>query len=523
MHTLRQFTCSLFLGCMLVQTAFATISLRVFSKDEGLFETNIAKPRFYIQNIGDEPISNFYCYYYFTTELNQTPILDDYYTPDASSTIENLNNGNYRVRFDFTGSTLNPGQVKPNLDGKVIGLHYSNWSAWDKSNDFSNTGLSTFTLNGNIPVYSSSGALIYGNTPADSARLPQPPKVSTGTHDFAVLSKEYTDIRDRVSIKGGDIGSGVYVEVGANAVVNGNAYSSGAIFLRSDDTIKGDAIASGMVNTQNGIVVNGIIRSKAQLEIPQIKTNPVLFGTIDRTVNDDGTIDLAPGLYKDFHAFSRSTVILHPGDYSFDKFLLETDVSIILKVSNTERLNLNVNSLLRFGDRTTMSFENGIAYPYSIKIYSTQTDQVFIGNNCQIYGNIICPASEVHVYSNTNVNGALYGKKVVVEPGSVVCKPPLLQDLWHSEWATTPSFDPTVLDYKAAVPDVTATLTIKTITPSGTTVIINGQSATDTIPLMGTITDIPILLSNPDQCGTTSYNLEVTKMKLVHLTQMMNS
>ena len=505
------FTCILFFICMFYQTATSEISLRVFSKDEGLTEANIAKPRIYIQNLGTEAITDFYCYYYITTEQNKTPILDDYYTPDAIATLEEISNGNYKVKITFTGVTLNPGQTLPNPDGKVIGLHYSDWSAWDKTNDMSNTGLATFTLNGNIPVYSSTGTLLYGNTLPDPETPPQPPRAITASSDYAVLSKLYTDIRDRVVIKGGNVGSNDYTEIGANAVVNGSVFSGGSMFLRSNDTIKGNATACEAVNRQDGSIVIGTIRPNAQLEIPQITVTPVTAGTRDTSVDDHGTIDLQPGLYRDFHAFSNSTITMHPGDYTFNTFYLETDVKIILKVGNTDRLNLNVSTNLRFGDRTTMSFEQGTAYPYSIKIYCSQTEPVFIGTDCQIYGNIICPEAEVYMYSRSHLNGAVYGKKVVIEPDAVVCKPPLLQDLWHSEWAYAPSFLPTIFDYTAIVPDATTTLNISIIAPDGTVVTVNGKSLEEPVILTGSDMTFPILLSNTDQCGTTSYNLHVTK------------
>lgn len=198
------------------QITFADVSLRVFSKDEGLYENNISKPRFYIQNFGTEPLSNFYCYYYFTVENGKQPQVEDYYTPDASISWENLVSGNYRVKFLFSGITINPGQTLPNPDGEMIGLHFTDWSAWDKTNDYSNTQTSFFVLNGNIPVYSSSGVLIYGNDPAAPSIPPQPPKVNTETANYAILSSEYTDLRDSVQVKGGDVGSKIYVEAGKN-------------------------------------------------------------------------------------------------------------------------------------------------------------------------------------------------------------------------------------------------------------------------------------------------------------------
>jgi len=61
-----------------------------------------------------------------------------------------------------------------------------------------------------------------------------------------------------------------------------------------------------------------------------------------------------PDAYRDFHAFSNSIIILHSGNYSFNKFLVEPDVHIVCKIDNVERLNLNIQTELRFADRTTI-------------------------------------------------------------------------------------------------------------------------------------------------------------------------
>lgn len=77
---------------LFVQNSFSGISVRVFSRDEALYENNISKPRLYIENIGTEPISNFYCYYYFTKETGKTPVLEDYHTPSSSVSMTGIGN-----------------------------------------------------------------------------------------------------------------------------------------------------------------------------------------------------------------------------------------------------------------------------------------------------------------------------------------------------------------------------------------------------------------------------------------------
>jgi len=281
-----------------LKIAEADVSLRVFTKDEGLYESNISKPRFYIQNYGTIPLSNFYCYYYFTIENSKTPQVEDYYTPDASITLENMGDGNYRVKFLFSGITINPGQTLPNPDGEIIGLHYTDWSVWDKTNDYSNTRTASFSLNGKMPVYSSDGVLIYGNDPG-TPEITQPPQVNTDAANYAILTSEYTDLRDGSEVKGGDAGSNVYVEAGCDAIVRGSLFSGGNMFLRERAHIYNDVAAIREIREQNGIIVEGSKRSNAQLQIPTIKNVTVTPGIKDTNILKNSVCTLAPGNYRD--------------------------------------------------------------------------------------------------------------------------------------------------------------------------------------------------------------------------------
>ncbi len=508
MHNRHKYCCISILIFSLLQFAEADISLRVFTRDEALYENNISKPRFYIQNYGTVPLSNFYCYYYFSTDDSKTPQAEDYYTPDASISLENLGSGNYRVKVLFSGITINPGQTLPDPEGVVIGLHYTDWSAWDKNNDYSNTRTSSFALNGKIPVYSSSGDLIYGNDPGTPETPSQPPQINTETANYAILSTEFTDLRDGSEVKGGDAGSKGYIEAGCDVVVRGSLFSGGNMFLRERAHIYKDVAAINEIREQNGIIVDGSKRSNAQLQIPSINSVTVTPGTIDTNIPNNSICTLYPGNYRDVQVFSRTIITLMPGDYVFNQFRIEPHVTIILKVSNSQRINIRSAGEVRFADSTQMIFEGDTAFPYSINIETAQTGEMFIGNDCQIYGSITAPNAEVHVYSRTLYYGTIFGKKVVIERGSIVCKPPVLLDIWHSEWAYSPPFSSSIFDYTAVVPDVTSTLILKPFASSGSIVSVVG-SYSDTIPLSGIQTDVVIKLNNPDHCGSTTYNVNV--------------
>ena len=503
-------TAAFLITLLLTQATFSEISVRVFSREEGVGHNQLSRPRVYIENIGTEPVSNFYCHYYFTAENGKTPVLEDYYTPNSSVSLVGSGN-DYIVKYDFNGTTLQPQQIVPNQDGNSIGIRYHDWSPMDKSNDFSCNMSELIILNGNISVFLSDGTQIYGNELPDPQNPPQPPPVSNRLGNFAVYSNEFSDIRDRVEIKGGHVGSAVYAEAGCDAVLSAGIYSGKNIFLRERAVINGDAIASESIHKQNNVVISGTERDHAQIDFPVLETKTVTFGTLDTIAGNGSSFVLTPGDYRDFQAFSNSVITIMPGEYSFRKFLIEPDIQIVLNVSEGETIEFNIGEEIRLADRTVMSFESGTQLPLSFRVYSAQTNQLFIGNDAQIYGFFTAPLAEIHVYSRTNLNGALYGRRVVVEPESEVCKPPVLTGLTHSQIAMAPEFNPLTFSYTAIVPDATATILVIPSVFDSTTVTVNGNPPDTPVNLTSTENAISILLNSPEACGTTEYELNVTK------------
>lgn len=157
-----------FLACgafLLCGTTFAnaTVAVQVYSREEAQSESNMSKPRIYVENTGDETLSGLRYTYYFTTENGQAPVLEKYYVPDADMSLRNLGNGMYAVEYSYAGS-LRPGETTPNTSGSVIGLHYADWSVWNKNNDYSNNLDASFAPCAKIVVYYG-GRRIYGTPP----------------------------------------------------------------------------------------------------------------------------------------------------------------------------------------------------------------------------------------------------------------------------------------------------------------------------------------------------------------------
>lgn len=376
--------------------------VRIYSFNEALNEANLSKPRMYIQNLASSvPISNFYYYYYFTTENYKIPVLEDYSTPSSVPTLQSLGNNEYLIKFTFTGVTIQPGQILPNASGEVVGIRYTDWSPIDKTNDFSNNMKTSFELNSNLPVYLYDDTMIYGNLPEDPSNPPQPPAIMSSAGDFAIFSERCTDLRDRVKITGGNVGSFNYVELGCNDTVYGSLLSKGNIFLRERARVFGDAAAGLMIKTQNDVNIEGTTRDYAQMELPVLPTPAVSIGTANITVAPYTSYTLTPGSYNSFRVNNNVILTVQPGEYYFREFILETNVSVLCNAGSIGRINFNIKERCKLGNGTNMTLPSGITDNHCISFKSSQIEQLYIGTDATIRGMIYAPDAEIHVYSRT--------------------------------------------------------------------------------------------------------------------------
>jgi oligosaccharide reducing-end xylanase len=117
-----------------------------------------------LRNTDQATQSNLTAYYYFTVENGRTPVVDDVYTPNISSlTLENFGGNHWAVRMQYAGVTLNSAQSVSEADN--FRLHYSDWSTFDISNDFSAPKGSQSQSADRIAVFNSNGRLIMGAKP----------------------------------------------------------------------------------------------------------------------------------------------------------------------------------------------------------------------------------------------------------------------------------------------------------------------------------------------------------------------
>lgn len=136
-------------------------TLAVFARNPS--SANLSRPELYVVNAGESSLANFTLRYYLRTENGRTPVLEDWWTPGASSRLTNVAGDVWVVTLDFAGTSLDPGERFPAQGGMQFGLHYRDWSPWLLANDYSDPASPTFVAAPFIAALAPDGSIIGGN------------------------------------------------------------------------------------------------------------------------------------------------------------------------------------------------------------------------------------------------------------------------------------------------------------------------------------------------------------------------
>lgn len=146
-------------GYITVPSTCNPYNIEVYARNENCSDTTVLRPRTYVANMGSTALSNFKVVFKFTTN-GKTPVLEDWYTPFDTPTLQKVSGNTYKVTYNFSGYTLKAGSVVPDTAGDVVGLHYNDWSTWTVTTNF-RPGCS-FARNTDLGVYDQNGNLVYG-------------------------------------------------------------------------------------------------------------------------------------------------------------------------------------------------------------------------------------------------------------------------------------------------------------------------------------------------------------------------
>jgi hypothetical protein len=134
-------------------------SVSVWTLDEQFSSTNLTVLRFKVQNIEQQTIRGLELHYRVKQEWSEIAPAEAYYIPGGNMEWIQQEGGEALLKISFPNATLEPMEEFPNSSGFSVGLHTKNWSAWSKSDDYSQPVSNAFALTDRLSVYSNGVSL----------------------------------------------------------------------------------------------------------------------------------------------------------------------------------------------------------------------------------------------------------------------------------------------------------------------------------------------------------------------------
>jgi len=188
----------LFLIAILAVCSYASLSVQ--SYESNLQSTNASAPRVQFANNSQSNINGFIAYYYFTS-AEPNPVFEPYFMNGGIGSIEHINGVNYRVKLDFSSTSMLAGSVFPENSGISFGLHYASWDNWTKEDDYSNNMSQAMANNSKIVVTRTNGQTLAGVYPDFSINSPSVPQGNFMARVYALKEGEDNFAKIRLYVK----------------------------------------------------------------------------------------------------------------------------------------------------------------------------------------------------------------------------------------------------------------------------------------------------------------------------------
>lgn len=212
------------------------------------------------------------------------------------------------------------------------------------------------------------------------------------------------------------IGSGHYLEVGANSQIHARAVAP-EMFLRSFALVNGAAYVDEPIASQAGAKLTGATRSLAEAPscVPPAAV-AVAPGSNDVLIAFDQA--LPPGNYGNVSVAWGVTLEVSGGDYHFASLAFEPDTKLVTEWRGLPA-RLLVRDWVQLGDRHEQMVvrPKGVsANVVPLEIHTQQSHQLRLGTDSIFEARIIAPAADVVVSSRSDLKDRLYAGYVQVEP-----------------------------------------------------------------------------------------------------------
>lgn len=174
---------AIFLFTLFAVQAFATRAVTASSQITD--EWNWTQVKITLQNTGTEVLTGLTVEYLFTVDEGKAPAFQLHVNDGVQLSMVQVSGNNWKILAQYSAIALEPGQILNNGNSLYFGIHNTDWTQWNFSDDqsFLNSG-TAFLPNDKIWVTDSQGNLLWGNSGNSSVQLLS----SANTSSSAVFS-----------------------------------------------------------------------------------------------------------------------------------------------------------------------------------------------------------------------------------------------------------------------------------------------------------------------------------------------
>jgi hypothetical protein len=197
------------------------------------------------------------------------------------------------------------------------------------------------------------------------------------------------------------------------AINTGTVWSVGALDLRDNVRVNGDAHSAGAITLGNGTTVTGTRTANTAISTSTVTIN-VTFpaSTDDRTVTDGNDLSLAPGSYRNV-SVNTGGLVLRAGTYFFNSLTLNSGTRFKI---DTSAGSVFVYIQAAFIYSSTQSAVAGNLNALRIVCFAT-TD---VAIQAAFTGTIVVPNATLRLQSNAPLSGGFFGKGLFAQAGTTI-------------------------------------------------------------------------------------------------------
>lgn len=221
---------------------------------------------------------------------------------------------------------------------------------------------------------------------------------------------------------GAAVVSGADIQIGNNALVQGDVFAEGDLFLFNGAEIDGDVTLGGIATLRKKAAITGDLNENS-VELPEVAFPPFEApapSEVDIAVPDGETLTLPAGAYRDIEIGAEATLILPGGQYDLVTWTSHPDATLVIDGTVT----LILEGPFDLFPNVRVLLNRPALEPSDFVLFVSSAGISKIGQNADFRGLVYAPNGTLHIEQNASATGIFMADEVVVEQNAEVAFSP---------------------------------------------------------------------------------------------------